>query len=189
MKNLLKISFVLSLLFMFNCTGTIKPLGYFSLFPYSNPAANQNLTTLNILLGDDVKNDFSVKSTGIKEMQVRDFRKSVESSLINTFQENYKNIRVCETISGQGLTLTVYRIRPFWKLEDIFTPSETLKERYVVSAGFQIDAALFLNGKKIKSVVDTIYSDEKMTNTHQAHNIFKNGFEKVCETINHRLFI
>ena len=90
--------------------------------------------------------------------------------------------------------MVICRIKPFWKINgqsssaygtDGITVSTT---ESLISAAFQFESSLFLNGEKLQDADLTVYSDDQMSTAGQAHQVFKSGLTKMCETINREIF-
>lgn len=172
----------------------IQTLRFFQVNPYAKPFHKEVDVTLYIVLMEDVKDSVVVGSEGVKKMTVTEFQKSVAASLKNTLRENFESATIMREKPDTGLSLVIYRIKPFWKINgqsssaygtDGITVSTT---ESLISAAFQFESSLFLNGEKLQDADLTVYSDDQMSSVGQAHQVFKSGLTKMCETINREIF-
>lgn len=162
--------------------------------PYAKPFHKKVDVPLNIVFMEDVKDSVIVESEGVKKMTVTEFQRSVAASLKNTLRENFENATIMREKPDTGLSLVIYRIKPFWKINgqsssaygtDGTTVSTT---ESLISAAFQFESSLFFNGEKLQDADLTVYSDDQMSSVSQAHQVFKSGLTKMCETINREIF-
>lgn len=189
----IKALILIAILFVFPGCG-IQRLGYFQVEPYAKPFDAIVKVPLNIVLMEDVKDSVVVQGEGIKKMTVTDFRRSVAASLTHTLGKNFENITISVTKPDTGLNLVIYRIRPFWKFHGHSSSAYGIGgETYpattsFISAAFQFESSLILNGERLQSADVTVYSDDQMSLIGQAHAVFKSGLIKTCETINREIF-
>ena len=172
----------------------IKKLNYFQVEPYAKPFLHDIKIPLNIVLLEDVKDNLLVEGDGAKTLNVTDFRRSFGESLQITLEKNFDVVNLLDSQPETGLSLVVYRVRPFWRLNS--RSSSTIGAAGIVtshdiplySVGFQFETSLFLDNVKLENADQTVYSDEQMTYVKQAHTAFKSGLIKTCETINREIF-
>src|SRR5690606_38599737 len=181
------LTFITVLMVFSGCA--IQQLSYFQVDPYSKPFAKKVSTPINIVLMGDVKDSLVVEGEGIKKMTVTEFRKSFSESMKKTLETNFEVINITDSKPEEGLSLIIYRVRPFWKLNSTSsTGGEYSTTTSFISAAFQFESSLFLNDKKLESADLTVYSDDQMSTVSQAHPVFKSGLIKACETINKEIF-
>ena len=172
----------------------IPPLHYFELTPFAKPLSMPTDQPVTLVLGEDVPDLLVLDVDALFDMEVTEFRKSLTSSLINGLEENFDVINVAESLPDSGLSLVIYRVKPFWKIVsrpasddwtelDLTTSSRTLR-----SAAFRFESSLFLNGRKLRDADETVYSDHQMSSSYDAHPVFKDGLTKACEYILRELF-
>jgi hypothetical protein len=187
---------VLSMITIFSILSgcSIQKLSYFQVEPYAKPFTQETKVPLNIVLMEDVKGSVVVEGDGAKKMTVTDFRKSFGESLKKTLERNFELVNLVDSKPDTGLSLIIYRVRPFWRLNS--QSSSTIGAAGIVtstniplySAAFQFETSLLLNNEKLENADLTVYSDEQMTYVKQAHKAFKSGLIKTCETINKEIF-
>lgn len=110
-------------------------------------------------------------------------------------EKNFEVINIADSKPEEGLSLVIYRVKPFWKINSQSSSAygsgrntyETTTS--LVSAAFQFETTLFLNNVKLKSADLTVYSDDQMSYVFEAHPVFKSGLVKTCETIGKEIFI
>ena len=178
--------------FFFSGCGRLPTLTYFQVDPYAKPFHKSVEVPLTIVLLEDVKDSLAVGTDGM--LTVTEFRKSVAASLKLTVKENFESAIIMNTKPDTGLSLVIYRIKPFWKLNGVSSSAYgtdgttvSTSEPYI-SAAFQFESSLFLDGEKLQGADLTVYSDEQMSTVGQAHHVFKSGLLKMCETINREIF-
>lgn len=172
----------------------IKPLGFFQVDPYFKPLETKINRPLNIVLLEGVADNLIVDCIGIKEMKVTAFRRSVEESMRSSLENVFLSVNFMNARPDTGLTLVVYRIKPFWKINSQASSASGFGEytysttTSLVSAAFQFETSLFIDNHKIRNADATVYSEEQMYDKTQAHPVFKKGLQQVCETINKEIF-
>lgn len=126
-------------------------------------------------------------------MRVTDFRKTVKSNLKEILGKNFTTVDFKEQKQDKGLTLVIYRIRPYWGLKGASTAvygtggdtfSAPLK---FITANFQYDLTLYRNGIKITSADGESVSEEAFLSKSEVHEVFKNGLKVMCESINKKI--
>jgi len=192
MKGIQIVSSAFLITLLTACTVSIQQLAYFQVEPYAKPFTAKLDIPLNIVFMKDVEDNPVVKGEGVKEMYVTNFRQSLGASLKNTFEKNFEEIAVLDSLPEEGLTYVIYRIRPFWKMNSQSTyaygSEGRTATRSFISAAFQFESSLILNGERIESADFTVYSDDQMSSVRQAHVVFKSGLLKTCETMNREIF-
>lgn len=163
----------------------IKNLGYFEVDPFAKPFTSEIERPLNLVLMEDVQDQFYVDGVGWNKMLVSDFRRSFEASMKNVLDRNFQEIKVYDAMPEDGLSLVIYRVRPYWKVN---TQDDDSGMAGLVSAAFQFESSLFLDNEKLQNADLTVYSDEQMSNVNHAHAVFKAGLVQTCETINKEIF-
>ncbi|MDZ7607476.1 MAG: hypothetical protein U5K79_18235 [Cyclobacteriaceae bacterium] len=129
----------------------IKQLSYFQVEPFAKPFIQKIKTPLNIVLLEDVKGTVVVEGDGAKKMTVTDFRKSFGESLKSTMEKNFEVVNLTDSNLEPGLSLVIYRVRPFWRLNS--QSSRTIGASGIVtssnvplySVAFQFETTLMLN--------------------------------------------
>ena len=188
--NLLLFIFLFALL-----TGCAMPkLSYFEVDPYAKPFDKGITVPIHVVLMDEVKDSVIVEGEGIKKMTVTEFRSSFSESIKKTLDANFEVINITDAKPQEGLSLVIYRVRPFWKINSqSYSSFGSDGNTYstvnaLVSAAFQFESSLFLNDEKIGSADMIVFSDDQLSTVQQAHPVFKNGLIKTCETINKEIF-
>ncbi|MEX1239537.1 MAG: hypothetical protein WEB30_07465 [Cyclobacteriaceae bacterium] len=183
---------LLTVVFLQSCA--IRPLTYFEIEPFIKPSRALIHEPLNLVLLEDVRDSFAVEGEGVKRMKVTEFRRSLAASMENALRDNFDVISLSETKPDSGLSLVIYRVKPFWKINSrMSSPSAIGGAVYystssMISAGFRFESALFFDNKKIRDADGTVYSDDQMSVISQAHQVFKDGLTRACEAINLELF-
>ena len=186
------LSAILLVFMMLGCVRT-KHLGFFSIDPFAKPFDKPVDEPLNIVLMDEVKDQFLVEGNGAGKLNVDNFRRSVQDALQKTFSKNFKTINFSEQKSEKGLALVVYRIKPYWKLgalaSDVINtagvPVSVSSSSY--SIVFQFDTSLYRNNKKINNADYQSVSTE-MTEGRYSQRVFQDGLRVACETLNKMIF-
>jgi len=192
MSKLKIISLLLLSISLYGCS--IQELSYFQVEPYAKPFVAKISEPLNIVLLADVMDTIIVEGEGVKKMTVTDFRKSFGESLKNTLNRNFEVVNILNSRPETGLSLVIYRVRPFWKLNSQSSSSYGTGGNVnsittsLIGAAFQFESTLFLDEEKNQSADMTIFSDDQMSTVYQAHAVFKSGLIKTCETINKEIF-
>lgn len=190
-KHLFKVLILLT--FFGGCK--IAPMGYVSIAPYAKPFQKKISIPLNIYLSEDVKDSLVVEGEGIKKMKVTEFRKSCSDGFKKIFQKNFDNVTIIDKSQENGLTLIIYRIRPFWSRTGSYTTTssngqggQNTTTTSFISAAFQFETSLFFNGKKIANADGKAFSDGQMSSVGQAHRVFQDGLKVTIEAIEKNTF-
>ena len=191
MKQTKALILILLLLIIYGCVG-IKPLSYFQVDPFSKPFGKKTDMPIDLVLMDDVKDSLVVRGNSSENMVVTEFRNSFGESMKNALKTNFETIHISDEISDSGLSLVIYRVKPFWKLNSQSTydtnDGEKVETTNFNSAAFQFESSLFLNGNKLESADLTVYSEGQMSAVQEAHSVFKSGLTQTCETILREIF-
>lgn len=179
----------ISVVFLILCGCSIPNLGYFQVHPYAKPFFNKVDMPINLVLMKGVKDSFVVEGVQASPMIVTDFRKSFKQSMKNTLEKNFESIRVSDVIPDTGLSLIIYRVKPFWTLTD---QTEDGGEHSVsisyISSAFRVVSSLVLDREIVETASFTVYSDNQMSARGQAHCVFKGCLIQSCEKINSKIF-
>ncbi len=177
-------------LILSGCSRNLKPMGYFTIDSYAKPIENKILEPLTLVLLTDVKDTIIVSGQSIKELRVTDFRKTITDNLLATLSKNFTTIAIKDQKQTTGLSLVIYRIRPYWGLKgaatsvsgtDGTTFSSPVK---FITANFQYNLTLYRDGVKISSADGESVSEEAFSNKYEIHDVFKNGLKVMGESIN-----
>ena len=191
--KLFRLALIVILISIFMGCG-IPQLHYFQVNPYAKPFPSTIKTPLYIVLMEEVKDEWVVSTPGIRSMKVSDFRKSFGESLQNTMEKNFENIKIVDEKPSSGLSLVIYRLRPYWTINSRSTSSYEKdgsthhSSSSLVSAAFQFESSLFLDQQLINTADLTVYSEDQMMNRSHAHPVFMSGMTKTCERINKEIF-
>jgi hypothetical protein len=195
MRKIIKFALPVIFIILSGCAFTpIKQLSYFQVEPYAKPFIQEIKTPLNLVLLDDVKDILIVEGDGAKKMTVTDFRRTFGESFKNTLEKNFKTVNLMDNKPEEGLSLVIYRVKPFWRLNSQTSSTigaggiVTSQEIPLYSVAFRFETSLIYNNEKLQNADLTVYSDEQMSYVKQAHSSFKSGLINTCETINKEIF-
>jgi len=180
-------------LFLSGCSRNLKPIGYFTVDSYAKPIETKIQEPLTIVLPADIQDTVIVSGQNIKELKVTDFRKTVRDNLQATLTKNFSTVHFKEQKQATGLTLLIYRIRPYWGLKgastSVYGTDGTTFSFPVkfITANFQYDVTLYQNGVKITSADGESVSEEAFSDKSEIPAVFKNGLKVMCESINKKL--
>lgn len=189
------ISVFLLLLLLSSCLlYTVPTLGYFEVDAYSKPLTKKITTPIHLVLMEDVKDSLTVAGDGLKELEVVEFRKTFSDGMTGLLERNFETVLISDQKPEKGLSLVVYRVKPFWKTNSRLPSSYMIdgKTYYRTtsfsSVAFQYESSLFIDNEDLISADSTIYSNDEAQVVSQFHPVFKNGFISVCENINREIF-
>ncbi|PSR57068.1 hypothetical protein AHMF7605_28090 [Adhaeribacter arboris] len=180
-------------LFLSGCSRNLKPMGYFTVDTYAKPIEGKIQEPLTIVLPTDIKDTVMVSGQSIKALRVISFRKTVTNNLHATLSKNFTTVDFKDQKQATGLTLVIYRIRPYWGLKgastSVYGTSGTTFSSPVkfITANFQYDLTLYRNGVKIISADGESVSEEAFSEKFEIHDVFKNGLKVMCESINKKV--
>jgi len=187
MKKILIFSLITVL--MASC---IRPLGYFTTQPYAKPFDNKVNRTLYVVLNQDVKDSLGVMYGERVILKVSQFKKSLESSFINTFSKNFSEVKFLDKKVDTGLCLVLFRVKPFWSVGSTSTyynaSTHTNQTANYIVANFQFESSLYYKGEKLNADDAECSSEISTASTRHFHAIFENGTRVMCEHINATLF-
>ena len=180
-------------LILSGCSRKLKPIGYFTVDSYAKPLEVKIPEPLTVILPRDIKDTIIVAGQSIKELRVTDFRKTVTNNLFATLSKNFNSVDFKNQKQATGLTLVIYRIRPYWGLKGastaVYGTNGTTFSSPVkfITANFQYDLMLYRDGVKITSADGESVSEESFSNKYEIHDVFKNGLKVMCESINKKV--
>ncbi len=186
--------FVLLLLLSSCFLYTVPTLGYFEVDAYSKPLTKKISTPINLVLMEDVKDSLIVEGEGLQNLNVVDFRTTFGEEMLDLLEKKFENVNLVDNKPDVGLSLVVYRVKPFWKTNSRLPTSYVrdgktyYRTTSYSSAAFQYESTLFMGNEALKSADSTIYSSDEAMAISQFHPVFKNGFISVCENINKEIF-
>ncbi len=166
-----------------------RPVALFDTETYTKPYETKFEDTLTIVLDEAIPDHFFVQDVGLRKMEVSDFRKSLRLSLFYTFENSFREVRFSETPAPNGLTLQLFRIRPFWKLENIDSDVYVVENvsvntnTYYLSSLIRYDGALYRNGKKVSILDEEVVGEKIVNDKRQWNEAFKDGVKEMCEDL------
>lgn len=181
------------ILLLSGCSRKLRPLGYFAVDSYAKPIEVKIQEPLTIVLQKEIKDTVIVSGQSIKNLRVTDFRKIITSNLHTTLSKNFTTVTFGDQKQNQGLTLVIYRIRPYWALKgasnSVYGTDGTTFSSPVeyITANFQYDLTLYRNGVKMVSADGESASEDAFSSVGEVHQVFKNGLRVMCESINRKL--
>jgi hypothetical protein len=104
-------------LLLSGCSRNLKPIGYFTVKSYAKPIESRIQEPLTIVLPVNIKDTVLVAGQSIKELRVTDFRKTITNNLRATLSKNFTSVNFKNQKQTTGLTLVIYRVRPYWGLK------------------------------------------------------------------------
>lgn len=160
------------------------PVYFFDANPYVSPYQETFDEPLTIVLGKDIENSFTVG-----DMEVHQFRKSLQITLHYMFDESFTEVRFAEQVSPVGYTLHLYRLRPSWQILSSSTNVVGTGDVVVAtadtktSANLRYDGAIYQQGEK-KAFLDALVTSQKYTFQRKGKpEVFRDGVRELCEVL------
>ena len=182
-----KASFIfMGLLMLSGCKP--PPVDLFNVETYLRPYERELDKPLTIILDPEIPNDFAVDGAGLREMEVYDFRRSLQLSLYYTFVNTYQDVYFSDQIDTSSITLHIYRIRPSWVIKSTST-SVTGTDVVVSSTSYEVasliryDGVVYQNGKKTSVIDNEVESEKTASIKRKWGDTFKDAVREMCEDL------
>jgi len=167
----------------------IQDLGYFYVDPFAKPFPSKAGEPIYLILEPTVEDEIFVQGPRILPMEVTHFRKSLVSAFENTLKKNFDEVIVQSERPEEGLSLVIYRVKPYWKLATTADAGwdGTINDPIYTTA-FQYESSLIRDDSILESADGKYYSDIQFHLNRAAHHAFKAGTTELCEQIHQKLF-
>lgn len=165
------------------------PVALFNAEIYTRPYQTEFEDTLTIVLDEAIPDHFYVQDMDLLSMEVKDFRKSLRLSLYYAFRDSFEEVKFSETPSSQGLSIHLYRIRPFWDLQTIATDTYVVENisfndnTYYLSSLIRYDGVLYRDGEKVMVLDEEVWGEKVVNAKRDWHEAFKDGIREMCEDL------
>ena len=185
MKRLLTFFFLLA---MSGCAIKPQPVNQFNVEAYTRPYQTEFGGVLTIVLDNSIPDNFEV-SDNFRPMPVYNFRNSLRLSLYYTFADSFDEVQFAEAPADEGVTIHLFRIRPFWKVhqisEDVSGYADVVVTDQIIflSSLIRYDGMIYRDGKKSAVLDEEVIGERVETNVRQWNKAFEDGIREMCEDL------
>ena len=176
-----------SSIIFFGCT--LPKIYYFEAKPFIEAYKEKADRNISINFGEAVKDSFAIHTAGLKDREVRQFRKSLESSLKNTFEGSYNSVSFSNSTSKEGLSLYIVKMEPNWVKKTIqntvtgTTNHVQTYTKYELASIISFQVIVYLNGTKVKVIEKEVMSDKSTFKAKEDPEILKDGIKVTCQEL------
>lgn len=185
-RKLILVAFYMSV----NLSGCSLPKVYFfETKPFIEAYKERINKNITISFGETIKDSFIIEAAGLKKMEVVEFKKSITSSLKNTFQGSYNSVLFSDSYSSEDLSIVIIKIEPNWRKKSSITSvtgyggqvnSSTM---YELSSVITYQVVVYLNGKRTKIIENEVLSEKSTFNVNETPEILKDGVKVMCQEL------
>lgn len=174
------------------CMTRPRPVPQFNVETYIRPYETSFSGPLTIILDKAIPGNFEVGEI-FRPMQVSNFRNSLRLSIYYTFASSFEEVRFQDTVSNEGYSLHLYRVRPDWKIHSVDDHVSSAGDvvisnsTYFVSSLIRYDGILYHKGKRIKILDEEVLSEKVETDIRRWNEAFVDGVREMCEDLYRQL--
>lgn len=184
-KNIL-LSFSLCFLLL-GCK--LPTVGYLIVEPNIRAHQTESNANMTIVLEPSIKDSITIKSAGIKPMNIHNFRHTLEDAFKNTFKSSYTEVAVSNSFSQKGISLVFVKVTPDWNKKSsktIVTGSggnTNSRTAYELEAKLSYQAMVYIDGVKKGVIEGKTLSELSTFKDKETPDVLKDGITKMCEDI------
>lgn len=171
----------------FGCA--LPKIYYFEAKPFIEAYKEKVNKNLTINFGEALKDSFAIKTAGLKDRDIRQFRKSLESSLKNTFEGSYNSVNFSNTTNKEGISLLIVKMEPSWvkkTIQNTVTGTSNNVQtytKYELAAKISYQVIVYSNGSKIKVIEKEVLSDKSTFKAKEDPEILMDGIKVMCQEL------
>lgn len=162
------------------------PVSFFTADGYIKPYDTTFNEKLTFVFDQGVQDAFEVGGSGLKEMNVNHFRKSLKLSLYYTFINSFQEVNFADQIDSTGICVVLYRVRPAWEIKSANTSVfgaegyTTSSSTFNVATLIRYDGIIYKNGVKRMALDHAVLSEKSSTSMAGWPDVFRDGVKQMC---------
>lgn len=163
---------------------------YFETKPFIEAYQEKVNKPITIRFGDAIEDSFYIRSAGLLKMEVLQFKKSLHTAAINTFNTTYNSVNFSDSMVKEGIYLNIVKVKPGWNRKSITNKSTYANKNsssstsiVEVQAEIRYQAVVYLNGEKVKILDNVVYSEKSTTKAKEIVSVLQDGIKVMCEDI------
>ncbi|MEI6593973.1 MAG: hypothetical protein WCO28_00310 [Bacteroidota bacterium] len=163
-----------------------KSLGYFEIDPFFKPTVNKFDESLYIDFSNHIKDDFAVSQTGMRTLNVSEFKQSLRFALKNTFDDQFKSVEFYNE-EPKGFVLKLFRIEPTWWASEI---KHMIRKEFKDTISYRdfgcnikYECTLYYNNEKVSEANGEVRSTRDLYSMQNIEEVFRSAVKLSCENI------
>lgn len=170
------------------CAPRPRTVSQFNVPTYTRPCQTNFESVLTIVLDENIEDNFEVRDN-FRPMQIMDFRNSLKLTLYYTFEDSFEEVRFSDQPVAEGISLHLYRIRPFWKVnairDNVLSVGDVMisGSTYFVSSLIRYDGVIYHNGEKVKIIDEKVVGEKSETKVRRWNEAFVDGIKEMSEDL------